>query len=171
MNCCVNMACVVNMRYLIINADDFGYSPDVNAAVLRAHREGILTSASLMVAEEGWCEAVEIARQTPTLGVGLHVATTVDHALLDRRDIPHLVGPNGKFGVDPLRVGLKYMFSRSAQSELRREMEAQFDRFARTGLPCSHVDGHQHFHMLPFVWDILQELCDRYGVHRLRLPH
>src|SRR5579872_5929422 len=93
-------------RYLIVNADDFGYSARVNAAVLRAHREGILTSASLMVAEEGWQEAVAIARQTPTLGVGLHVVTTFDRATLPARDIPHLVDSMGKFPKDPLRAGL-----------------------------------------------------------------
>lgn len=157
-------------RYLIVNADDFGYSARVNAAVLRAHREGILTSASLMVAEEGWQEAVALARQTPGLGVGLHVVTTFDRAILPAHDIPHLVDSTGKFPKDPLRAGLRYAFSRKAQAELKREMEAQFARFAETGLPWSHVDGHQHFHTHPFVWDHLLTLCDRYGVHRLRIP-
>ncbi|HZO87802.1 MAG TPA: hopanoid biosynthesis-associated protein HpnK [Chthonomonadaceae bacterium] len=159
------------MKHLIINADDFGYSARVNAAVLRAHREGVLTSASLMVAEAGWREAVAIARRTPTLGVGLHVVTTFDKAVLPAQEIPHLLGAQGKFGADPLRVGLRYAFSRAARRELRREMEAQFERFAQTGLPWSHVDGHQHFHMHPVVWDYLLDLCDRYGVHRLRIPH
>src|SRR5207248_7825508 len=92
------------MKYLIINADDFGHSARVNAAILRAHREGVLTSASLMVAEPGWQEAVEIARQNPALGVGLHVVVTFDRAVLTAAEIPHLVGKEGKFGADPLRV-------------------------------------------------------------------
>ena len=159
------------MRYLILNADDFGYSAGVNAAILRAHREGVLTSASLMVAEPGCAEAVELARQNPALGVGLHVAVTYDHALLPARDIPLLVDANGKFGADPFRVGLRYSFSKKAQAQLRREMEAQFARFARLGLAWSHADGHQHFHMHPVVWDNLLDLCDAYGVHSLRIPH
>jgi predicted glycoside hydrolase/deacetylase ChbG (UPF0249 family) len=159
------------MRYLIINADDFGYSATVNAAVLRAHREGVLTSASLMVAEPGCEEAVETARQTPTLGVGLHLAVTYDHALLPPRDIPLLADAQGKFGADPFRVGLRYSFSKGAQAQLRREMEAQFARFAQFGLDWSHADGHQHFHMHPVIWDTLLDLCDAYGVHRLRVPH
>jgi hopanoid biosynthesis associated protein HpnK len=158
------------MRYLILNADDFGYSARVNAAVLRAHREGVLTSASLMIAEPGFEAAVEIARQTPALGVGLHVAATFDHALLPADSIPHLVGNAGKFGPDPFRVGLRYSFSPAARRELRAEMEAQFARFAGTGLPWSHVDGHQHFHLHPVVWDNLLVLCDRHGVHRVRVP-
>jgi hopanoid biosynthesis associated protein HpnK len=159
------------VRCLIINSDDFGYSSEVNAAVLRAHREGILTSASLMVAEAGFAEAVELARRTPTLGVGLHVAVSYDHALLPQRSIPHLVDAEGRFGVDPLRVGLRYAFSPAAKGELRREMEAQFERFAQTGLPWSHVDGHQHMHLHPVVWDHLLELCDLYGIYRVRIPY
>ena len=158
------------MKSLIVNADDFGYSERVNAAVLRAHREGILTSASLMVAEPGFEEAVALARTHPTLGVGLHVATTYDHALLPRAEIPALAGSDGKFGHDPFLTGLRYAFSRPAQTQLRREMEAQFARFAATGLPWSHADGHQHFHLHPVVWTHFLDLCDQYDVHRIRLP-
>jgi predicted glycoside hydrolase/deacetylase ChbG (UPF0249 family) len=49
-------------------------------------------------------------------------------------------------------------------------MEAQFARFAETGLPWDHVDGHQHFHMHPTVFRHLLTLCDRYGANRLRVP-
>src|SRR5579871_5584296 len=116
------------MRYLILNADDFGYSAEVNTAVLRAHREGVLTSASLMVAEDHWKESVQIAQQTTTLGVGLHVAVTFVKSVLPPRAIPHLADAAGRFGSDPLRVGLRYAFSRAAQQELTMEMEAQFAR-------------------------------------------
>lgn len=158
------------MRYLIINADDFGYSNTVNEAVLRAHSEGVLTSASLMVAEAGFDHAVEIARCAPALGVGLHVALTVDHALLPVRDLPDIVDAQGRFGGDPFKAALKYFFGPSAKRQVRREMEAQFARFASTGLPWSHVDGHQHFHMQVVAWDALLDLCDAYGVHRVRVP-
>ena len=158
-------------RSLILNADDFGYSPEVNAAVLKAHQEGPLTSASLMVAEKGFEEAVEMARRNPTLGVGLHVAVTYDLALLPASAIPHLVKSEGRFPTDPLRAGLRYAFSPQAKRELRQEMEAQFARFAATGLPWSHADGHQHFHLHPAVWDIFLSLCVQYGVHRIRLPY
>lgn len=159
------------MRYLIINADDFGITAHANAAVQQAHREGVLNSASLMVNEPGFAEAVEIAKGTPSLGVGLHVVTTTDRALLSAAEAPRIVGQDGKFGADPFRVGVKYAFSKSAQAELKREMAAQFERFARTGIPWSHADGHQHFHLHPVVWQLFLELCDEYGVHRIRIPH
>lgn len=158
-------------QYVILNADDFGYSPDVNAAVLRAHRRGTLTSASLMVSERAWKEAVDSAQRTPTLGVGLHVVATLDHAVLSPDILTRIVNRDGRLDGNFLRVGLRYTLSRTAQRQLRRELEAQFARFAETGLPWSHLDGHQHFHLAPVVWDALLELCDAYGVHRLRIPH
>lgn len=159
------------MAFVIFNADDFGYSDTVNWAVLKAHREGVLTSASLMVTEPGFPEAVAMARETPSLGVGLHVVVSFDHALLSPSQISALVGADGKFLADPFLTGLRYQFSQAARRQLRQELEAQFARFAETDLPWSHVDGHQHLHMHPFVWDSLLDLCDHYGVHRLRLPH
>ena len=158
-------------RFLIINADDFGMTANVNAAILEAHREGILTSASLMVAEPGFAEAVEIAQQNPNLGVGLHVVTSFDRALLPHADIPNITTPDGRFFTNPVKTGLRYNRSKTAQSELKREMTAQFERFAATGLEWSHADGHQHFHLHPFVWDTFLDLCNQFGVHRLRIPY
>lgn len=158
-------------RCLILNADDFGYSKAVNAAVLRAHRMGTLTSASLMVAEAAWEEAVELALLTPTLGVGLHVSVSLDRSVLPPEEISGIVGADGHFGSDPFRVGLKYAFSRTVRPQLMREMEAQFNRFASTGLPWSHADGHQHFHLHPAVWPCFMDLCDSHDVSRIRLPH
>lgn len=112
-----------------------------------------------------------MARETPALGVGLHLVVTYDHALLPSQEVPLLVDANGKFGVEPFSVAMRYYFSKQAQRQLKREMEAQFARFALTGLEWSHVDGHQHFHMHPVVWDNLLDLCEQYKVHRLRVPH
>lgn len=157
-------------KQVIINADDFGLSPGINSAVIQAHREGVLTSASLMVAGEAFKEAVELARATPTLAVGLHLVVSDGQAVLPRKDIPHLVDGNGRFRGIPLQVGLLYGFSRTAQAELRREMAAQFERFTATGLPLSHVDGHQHLHIHPMVFNRLLPLAEYFGAQGLRLP-
>ena len=158
-------------RYLILNADDFGYSEAVNKAVLHAHLKGALTSASLMVTEPAWEQAVEIARATPGLGVGLHVSVSFDRSVLKPDQIPGLVGADGRFGRDPFRVGMRYALSRAVRPQLLLEMEAQFKRFASTNLPWSHADGHQHFHLHPTVWGHFMDLCDSHSVCRIRLPH
>jgi hopanoid biosynthesis associated protein HpnK len=157
-------------KQVIINADDFGLSTAINSAVIQAHREGVLTSASLMVTGESCQEAVELARATPTLAVGLHLVVGNGQAVLPHKEIPHLVDVNGRFPDAPLRCGLLYWFSNTAQTELARELAAQFERFTATGLPLSHVDGHLHLHIHPTVFNLLLPLAEDYGAHGLRLP-
>ncbi|HEX9046048.1 MAG TPA: ChbG/HpnK family deacetylase, partial [Verrucomicrobiae bacterium] len=122
-------------RRLIVNADDFGLSASVNTAVVRAHREGILTSASLMVNEPGFAEAVALARENPKLGVGLHLTLLMGHAALPPEKIPGLVNARGEFSNSPVGVGMAYFFKRRLRAQLRAEIHAQFEKFHATGLP------------------------------------
>ena len=155
---------------VIFNADDFGRSPAINAAILRAHREGVLTSASLMVTGDACAEAASLARATPTLAVGLHLVVSGGRAALSPQQIPHLVDAGGRFPDDPLRAGVRYAFLRAARQELAREIAAQFERFAATGLPLSHVDGHHHLHVHPVIFNLLLPLAQRYGARGVRVP-
>ncbi len=156
-------------RRLIVTADDFGRSPSINAAVLRAHREGILTAASLMVNEEACDEAVALAKEAPKLGVGLHLTLLRGHAALPRERIPGLVNERLEFGDNPVAVGARYFFHRGLRSQLRDEIAAQFEKFRATGLQLDHVNGHLHFHLHPTVLQILLEHAGAWGIRRLRL--
>lgn len=155
---------------VIFNADDFGRSPAINAAVIQAHRQGILTSASLMAAGEAWAEAIALARAHPTLAVGLHLVASNGPAVLPHRMIPHITDLQGRLRDDPLQAGLYYGFSHAARQELVCEIEAQFERFAGTGLPLSHVDGHQHLHIHPAVFPMILGLALEHGARGLRVP-
>ena len=134
---------------LIVNADDFGRSHSINEAVIRAHQEGILTSASLMVNETGCDEAIRLAKENPKLGVGLHLTLLVGRSALAPEKIPGLVNPRGEFSNNPVGVGFRYFFNRRLRGQLRAEIHAQFDRFHATGLPLDHVNGHLHLHLHP----------------------
>src|SRR5580693_4496790 len=101
------------IRRLIVNADDFGLSHSVNEAVIRAHCEGILTSASLMVNEPGFDEAVKLAKENPKLDVGLHLTLLQGHSTLPPGKIPGLVNSSGEFSESPIGVGLDYFFKHS----------------------------------------------------------
>lgn len=158
------------MRTLTVTADDFGVSEDVNAAVLEAHRDGIVTAASLMVTGAACGEAVALARANPGLSVGLHLVLVDGRSALPAREIPHLVMPDRSFEKSPLRAGLRYQFSSAARSELRREVRAQLERFRRTGLALSHVDGHHHLHLHPVVLAILADLAPEFAIPEIRLP-
>ncbi len=156
-------------RRLIVNADDFGRSPSINAAVIRAHREGILTTASLMVNEPACAAAVALAREHPGLGVGLHLALLCGHAALPPAEIPGLAGPSGRFAEGPVAAGFRYFFRRELRAQLTRELAAQFARFRATGLPLDHVNGHLHLHLHPTVFGILVAHAEEWGIRHLRL--
>jgi hopanoid biosynthesis associated protein HpnK len=157
------------LRRLIVNADDFGRSASINQAVIRAHREGILTTASLMVNEPACEEAVAIARQNPKLGVGLHLTLIHGHSALPPESIPGLVNGRKEFTNNPASAGFRYFFQRSLRAQLRQEIHAQFKRFLATGLPLDHVNGHLHLHLHPTVLRILMEDAAQLGIQRLRL--
>jgi hopanoid biosynthesis associated protein HpnK len=153
-------------RRLIVNADDFGRSASINAAVLRAHREGILTTASLMVNEPDAAEAVALAKENPRLGVGLHLTLLMGRPALPPGQIPD---GRGRFSDAPVGVGIKYFFQRGLREQLRAEIHAQFQRFRATGLALDHVNGHLHLHLHPTVFGILMEDAAALGITHLRL--
>ena len=154
---------------LIVNADDFGRSRSINEAVIRAHREGILTTASLMVNEPHCAEAVALAKEIPKLGVGLHLTLLCGHAALPPEKIPGLVDAGGRFSDNPVGVGMRYFFSRRLRVQLEAEIAAQFDRFHATGLHLDHVNGHLHLHLHPTVLRILADHAREWGITHLRL--
>ena len=143
-------------RRLIVNADDFGASSSINRAVIQAHREGILTSASLMVNGAAFEEAVEFAKAHRKLGVGLHLVLCRGRSTLPFERIPSLVERTGEFAHRPVWAGFKYYFL-PVRQQLREEITAQFEKFAQTGLELDHVNGHLHFHLHPMILRLLME--------------
>ncbi|MBI4514671.1 MAG: hopanoid biosynthesis-associated protein HpnK [Deltaproteobacteria bacterium] len=156
-------------RRLIVSADDFGMSAGVNAAVLRAHREGILGDASLMVNGAAAAEAIELAHAAPALSVGLHLVLAQGRATLPPRAIPDLVDAGGFFRTQPIRAALGYFFKLGVRQQVRREVCAQIEKFLAAGLTLSHVDGHVNIHLHPTILNLLVALSAQYGIRAVRL--
>jgi chitin disaccharide deacetylase len=156
------------VRRLIVNADDFGRSSSINRAVIQAHREGILTTASLMVNEPACDEAVALARQNPRLGVGLHLTLLCGRAALAPERIPGLVDSEGNFSNNPAGAGFRYFARPCLREQLRAEIGAQFERFHATGLLFDKVDGHLHLHLHPTVFPLVMEQVEKYKVRQVR---
>lgn len=157
-------------RRLIVNADDFGLSNSINEAVIRAHRDGILTSASLMVNGDAVDAAVNLARANPRLGVGLHLVLVFGRATLPAAHLPGLVDASGHFSYQPVLTGLRYFLSSGLREPLRREIDAQFARFEATGLPLDHVNGHLNLHLHPTVFRLLLARAPRSpAIRKLRV--
>lgn len=158
------------MKYLIVTADDFGLCPEVNAAVLRAHQDGVLTSASLMVAAPAAGEAIFLAKENPSLKVGLHLVLVEGASVLSKKEIPHLVDAKQRFSDRVAWTGLRYFFSGAARREIERECEAQIQKFLNAGLPIDHLDSHNHFHIHPAIAPVIVALALKYNIPAVRLP-
>ncbi len=158
------------MKRLIVNADDFGLSPEVNAGVIRAHRDGILGSASLMVAELASKPAAELARQEPSLDVGLHAVVCRGRSILDAAHLRGAVDVSGRFTENPVLAGMRYFFDRSMRTKMTDELRAQVERHLELVGYLNHIDGHLNFHVHPLFADILIKLAVEYKVPCIRLP-
>jgi hopanoid biosynthesis associated protein HpnK len=156
---------------VILNADDFGHSSSINEAVVRGHRDGVLTSASLMVNGDAFDEAVQLARENPNLGVGLHLALVMGRATLPQEQLPKLVDANGHFTNNPVAGGMSAFFNRSARPQLEAEIAAQIAKFKSTGLTFDHLNGHLNFHLHPIIFDILMKRQSEWGIPAIRLAN
>ena len=157
-------------RRLIVTADDFGVDVGVNEAVERAHRTGILTSASLMVGAPATSDAVERARRLPNLGVGLHLCVVDATPVSPPEAVPELVGSDGRLRSGLFRAGLAYRFRRDVRNALRREIQAQFEAFAATRLRLDHANAHRHMHLHPSVAAMMLEIGRSHGLKAVRVP-
>ena len=158
------------MKRLIVNADDLGLSPEVNAGITRAHRDGILRSASLMVAEPAARAAAELARDNPDLDVGLHAVVCQGRSILDSSRLGAAVGASGEFIDSPVAAGMRYFFDRSMRAAMTDELRAQVERHLELVGYLNHIDGHLNFHVHPLFADILVNLAVEYKVPCIRLP-
>jgi hopanoid biosynthesis associated protein HpnK len=156
--------------HLIVTADDFGLAEEVNEAVEIAHRHGILSAASLMVAGPAAADAVARARRLPNLRVGLHLVLLEEKPVLPPEQIDGLVDSSGRMRCDLVRLAIELARSSRLRSQLRKEIEAQFAVFLRTGLRLDHVDVHKHYHLHPVVGrEVIAAAC-RFGAPALRIP-
>ena len=124
-----------------------------------------------MVAGPAASDALARARRLPGLHVGLHLVVIEGPAVLRRDQIPLLVDGAGRFASDQLALGLRYFFRRDVRRQLAREIEAQFDAFAATGLALDHANAHKHMHLHPTVGRMLIRAGLRHGLRSLRIPH
>ena len=147
------------LKRLIVNADDLGRTPGINAGIFEAHARGLVTSATLMVGFPSAAEVATALSRAPKLGIGLHVALTGGRPVLPPQAVPSLVDDEGRLPAKP--DGLVDV----DRDEVAAEVAAQFERFcALNGRLPTHLDSHHHSHRLPVVCDALIGLARRHGL-------
>jgi hopanoid biosynthesis associated protein HpnK len=159
------------LKRLIVTGDDFGVSLTVNAAIERAHREGILNTASIMISAAAAEDAIARARALPDLRVGLHLVLVRGRATLPAEEIPDLADANGNLPNALVSAGVRFFFCPRVRRQLAAEIRAQFERFRATDLPLDHVNAHNHMHLHPSVMKLVLSIGGDYGLRAMRLPH
>jgi predicted glycoside hydrolase/deacetylase ChbG (UPF0249 family) len=144
-------------RQLVVNADDFGFTPDVNAGVVEAHRHGILTAATLMANGDAFDDAVRLARETPSLDIGCHLVLIGGRSLVTGKPFPATVAQL-----------LRALARR--QIRLYDELAAQTRRVIASGIRPTHLDTHKHTHLAPPVLEAVARVARDFGIRWVRRP-
>ena len=152
----------------MVNADDFGMSPAISRGILRAHREGIVTSTSLL----GNCADLDAARgllaEAPELGVGVHLALVEGDPVSDPASVPSLLAPNGRFRSRGAEFIAAWTKRQIGPAEVEREFDAQVARVQSAGIKIDHLDTHHHLGFLPVVGRSVEAVARRYGIGAIR---
>ena len=159
------------MRNLIINADDLGWTEGVNRGIAEAHRHGIVTSASLLANAAAFDSALELARATPGLGVGVHLNLSHGQPAAERELVTTLLNDQGELVGGPESLLLRMARHSVRLGEVEQEWDAQIQKVRNAGIEPTHLDGHRHVHMLPGLFEIVLRLAKRHGIGAVRVSH
>jgi predicted glycoside hydrolase/deacetylase ChbG (UPF0249 family) len=159
------------VKNLIVNADDLGWSDGVNRGIAEAHRNGIVTSASVLANGTAFLAAVELVRAMPGIGVGVHLNLSDGSPVAEPETVTSLLNDRGEFAGGP--EGLLLRMARRAVElrEVEREWDAQITLVREAGIAPTHLDGHKHVHMLPGLFEIALRLAKRHGIAAIRVAH
>jgi hopanoid biosynthesis associated protein HpnK len=158
------------MKQLIVNADDFGLTEDVNRAIIVAHRDGILTSTSLLANGSAFQQAVSSSRKLVQLSVGVHLNLSQGNPVSPANRIPTLVNEDGKLHLSPLHLWMRILRRQLSLEDIHTECQAQILKVLEGGIAPIHLDGHLHVHLLPQLSPILIRLAREFGIRHIRCP-
>ncbi len=156
------------MKKVIINADDFGLIQGVNEGIVKAHQEGILTSATLMANMPGFNQAVEMAGTNPELGVGVHLNILRGHSLSPAQKVGSLLSKELRFIPSVSNLVHRMALKRISFDEIEREFRAQIERVQKAGIDPSHIDSEKHIHLIRPLFRIVIKLAKEYKINKVR---
>lgn len=153
---------------VVVNADDFGLTPRVNAGIVRAYEEGVVTSASLMPVGKGFEDAVQHYRACPGLDIGVHLTLVGERPLL--REGSSLARDGGHMPRTARSFVSDFVLGRIRKDDVERELRSQIERVIDKGVSVSHLDSHQHLHAFPGITEVVHRLADEYRIPFVRAP-
>jgi hopanoid biosynthesis associated protein HpnK len=158
------------MKQLIVNADDFGLTKGVSEGILAAHRNGLVTSTTVMANGAAFSEAVAMSRRSPDLGIGVHLNLSEGRPVSPPSTIPSLVDARERLHWKPGRLWKALVNRQVRLDEIETELRAQIGKVVRAGIAPTHLDGHKHVHVLPGVSDRVIRLAREFSIRSVRCP-
>jgi hopanoid biosynthesis associated protein HpnK len=159
------------MRNLIVNADDLGWTQGVNRGIAEAHRNGIVTSTSLLANGFAFEGGVRAARESPRLGVGVHLNLSDGKPVAPPERVKSLLDENGDFSGGPETLLLRLTAKKLEAKEVETEWNAQIEKVRAAGIRPTHLDGHKHVQMLPGLFAVALRLAKKHGIEAVRVAH
>ncbi len=158
-------------RLLIVNADDYGLTLGISRGILDAHRDGIVTSASVLAIGPAYPKVADWLADEGDLGIGVHLAAVgEDPPLLSADEIPSLLRHRGRLCHTYGDFVARAATGRIDPDDLTREFTAQLQLVQELGLPITHLDAHQHLQLWPSVREVVLALAVRFGIPAVRVP-
>lgn len=159
------------MKYLIVNADDFGLTKSINEGIAKAYKEGIVTSSSLMPTGEAFEDALDLIKDFKLDSIGAHLSLTETTPVADSAKIPTLIAKDNKFYKNHNEFFINFLLHLVKRDQIYIELKAQLEVLKKAGIKIASLSSHEHIHMLPEMLDIFVELAKEYDIPALRYPH
>lgn len=153
---------------LIINADELGATPEITAGILRAHREGVVTSASVCGTVDSVGDLEQQLRDVPNLGLGVHAMLVAAKPLSAPATIPSLCNEAGRLLDSPLELLVRWVRGRLDPAHVEREIRAQCIRLLDAGLQLDHMDTYLQLGFLPPVAEALERVAKELRIPTIR---
>jgi chitin disaccharide deacetylase len=157
------------VKNLIVNADDLGWTDGVNRGIAESHRQGLVTSASLLANGRAFAGAIAIARDNPALGVGVHLNLSDGVPIAPVDTVRTLLNKSGELQGGPESFLLQIAKGKLQLSAVEREWDSQIQKIRDSGIEPTHLDGHKHIHMLPGLFELAVRLAKKYRIAAIRI--
>ncbi|KJJ84239.1 YdjC-like protein [Candidatus Omnitrophus magneticus] len=159
------------MKYLIINADDFGKSIAINSAIKKCFTLGTITGASIMPVAHYFDDAVSITKELGIKEIGAHLTLSGNFAPVTKGKELTVLRDNKKmFPYGYQEFLTRYLFKKIGKARIHEELSSQLQRIKETGLKITHIDSHEHIHILPAIFDVIINLAKTFNVPYIRIP-
>ena len=153
---------------LIINADDFGLCESVNKGIVETHTKGVLTSTTIMANMPAAEQAVDLAKNLPTLGLGVHLNLTAGKPLCRDNTVKLILDSQGYFALSPGKLALASLITGKVRTAIETELASQIQWLIDKGIKPTHLDSHKHIHSFPTIFSIVCRLAKRFGISAIR---